>query len=149
MNIIKSGPVLPVTIKTACSLVVTTNLSIVPSVLTGDTVMAPSIQVFLQAALFCCVVTTSMGGITDWQKEFSQLENKVNVQQEEIKSLHLIIVQLEKRLEQLEMKGEFGEFKLVRIILLLTIEFHMGVLYCIYDHLSKLIGSKKVHVKIY
>ena len=110
MNIIKSGPVLPVTIKTACSLVVTTNL--VPSVLTGDTIMAPSIQVFLQVALFCCVMTTSMGGITDWQNEFSQLENKVNMQQEEIKSLHQIIVQLEKRLEQLEVKGEFREVQI-------------------------------------
>ena len=50
-----------------------------------------------------------MGGITDWQKGFSQLENKVNVQQEEIESLHQIIEQLEKRLEQLEVKGDIGE----------------------------------------
>ena len=50
-----------------------------------------------------------MGGITDWQKTLSQLETKVNVQQEEIKSLHQIIEQLEKRLEQLEAKGEFDE----------------------------------------
>ena len=71
--------------------------------------MAPSIQVFIQVALLCCVMTTSMGGITDWQKAFSQLENNVKVQQEEIKSLHLIIEQLEKRLEQLEVKGDFGE----------------------------------------
>ena len=71
--------------------------------------MAPNIQVFVQVALLCCVVTTCMGGTTDWQKEFSQLENKVMVQQEEIKSLHQIIEQLEKRLEQLEVKGEFGE----------------------------------------
>ena len=35
-----------------------------------------------------CVVTTSMGGITDWQKIFPQLVNKVNVQEYEIKSLH-------------------------------------------------------------
>ena len=68
--------------------------------------MARSIQVFVQLALLCCVVTTSMGGITDWQKEFSELENKVKVSQEEIKSLHQIIEKLEKRLEQLEVKGE-------------------------------------------
>ena len=47
--------------------------------------MAPSIRVFVQVALMCCVVTTSMGGITDWQKGFSQLENKVQVQQKEIR----------------------------------------------------------------
>ena len=74
--------------------------------------MAPSIQVFVQVAIICCVVTTSMGGTTDWQKAFSQLENKVMVQQEEIKSLHLIIEQLEKRLEQLEVKGEFVEVQI-------------------------------------
>ena len=33
--------------------------------------MAPSIQVFVQVALLFCVVTTSMGGITDWGREFS------------------------------------------------------------------------------
>ena len=71
--------------------------------------MAPSIQVFVQVALLCCVVSTSMASIPDWPKTFSQLENKVNAQQEEIKSLHQIIEQLEKRLEQLEAKGEFGE----------------------------------------
>ena len=70
--------------------------------------MAPRNQVFLQVALLFCVVTTSMGGITDWQKAFSQLENIVNVQQKEIMSLHQMIEQLEKRLEPLEAKGEFG-----------------------------------------
>ena len=94
--------------------------------------MAPSIQVFVQVTLLFCVVTTSMGGITDWQKEFSQLENKVTEQQEEIKSLHKIIQQLEKRLQILEEKGEIGEVQiitevifsclLVRTILLLTIQ---------------------------
>ena len=74
--------------------------------------MAPSIQVFVQVALFCCAVTTSMGGITDWQKAFSKLENKVNEQQDKIESLQQIIVQLEKRLEQLEVKGEFGEVQI-------------------------------------
>ena len=72
--------------------------------------MAPSIQVFVQVALLFCVLTTSMGVIIDWPKEFSQLENKVTEQQEEIKSLYLIIQQLEKRLQILEMKGGIGGF---------------------------------------
>ena len=74
--------------------------------------MAPSIQVFVHVALLFCVVTTSMGGVTDFQKTFSQLENKVKVSQEEIKSLHQIIEQLEKRLELLEGKDEFSEFQI-------------------------------------
>ena len=74
--------------------------------------MVPSIQVFVQVALLCCVVSTSMASIPDWPKAFSQLENKVNMQQEEIKSLHHIIEQLEKRLEILEAKGEFSEVQL-------------------------------------
>ena len=71
--------------------------------------MAPSIQVFVQVVLFCCVVTTSMGGITDFEKKISQLENKVKDSQEEMKSLHQIIQHLEKRLQILEMNGEFGK----------------------------------------
>ena len=71
--------------------------------------MAPSIPIFLQVAVLCCVVTTSMGGITDLQEAFSQLENQMKMSQEEIKSLHQIIERLEKRLEQLEMKGDFGK----------------------------------------
>ena len=71
--------------------------------------MGLNIQFFVQVALLFSVMTTSMGGIADWQKAFSQLENKVNVQQEEIKSLHKMVEQLEKRLEQLEVKGEFSE----------------------------------------
>ena len=90
---------------TACSVVVTTNY------LTGATVMAPSIRVFAQVALLFCVVTISMGGITDWQKKYSQLENKVKISHEEIKSLHQIIQQLEKRLQILEAKGELGEIQ--------------------------------------
>ena len=64
--------------------------------------MAPSIQVFVQVALLFCVVTTSMGGITDWQMSFAE---------EETKSHHQKIEQLEKRLEQLaiEVKGKFVE----------------------------------------
>ena len=81
-------PVLPVTINTAYPIVVTTSSTETFRALTRDTVMAPSIQVFVQVALLCCVVTTSMGGVTDRQKAFSQVENKVNVQQEEIKLLH-------------------------------------------------------------
>ena len=74
--------------------------------------MATSIQVFVLVAILFCVVTTSMGDTTDWQKAFSQLENKVMEQQEEIKSLHLIIEHLEKRLEQLEVKGELSEVQI-------------------------------------
>ena len=80
-------------------------------VLTGATVMAPSIKVLVQVALLFCVVTTSMGIITDLQKSFSELENKVKVSREEIKS-HQIIEQLEKRVEQLEVKGEFVEVQI-------------------------------------
>ena len=78
-------------------------------VLTGSTVMAPSIKVFIQVIILFCVVPSIMGGASDWQKAFSQLENKVNVQQVEIESLHWMIKQLEKRLEPLEANGEFGE----------------------------------------
>ena len=81
-------------------------------VLTEATVMTTSIRVFVQVAFLCCVMTTIMGGITDWQKAFSQLENKVMVQQEEINSLHQIIEHLEKRLEQLEVKGELSEVQI-------------------------------------
>ena len=80
--------------------------------MTEATVMNPSIQVFLQVALLCCVVTTSIGGITDFQKAFSELENRVKASQEEIKSLHQKIEQLEKRLEPLEAKGEFDQFQI-------------------------------------
>ena len=74
--------------------------------------MALRIQVFVQVVLLFCVVTTSMGGITDWEKEFSQLENKVKDSQEEMKSLHQIIQHLEKRLQILEEKGAFGEVQI-------------------------------------
>ena len=96
--------------------------------------MNPSIQVFLQVALLCCVVTTSIGGITDLHKAFSELENKVKESQEEIKSLHKKIEHLEKRLEPLEEKSEFCDVQMqfaglffmpviiVRTILLLAIE---------------------------
>ena len=106
MNIITSGHVLPVSIKQTALL----GYHKPPlRVVTGATVMNPSTQVFLHVALLCCVVTTSIGGITDLQKALSQLENKVKVSQEEIKSLHQKIDHLEKRLEPLEVKGEFVE----------------------------------------
>ena len=78
--------------------------------------MAPSIPIFVQVAVLCCVVTTSMGGITDLQEAFSKLDNRVKVSQEEIESLHLIIEQLEKRLEQLEEKSEFGEVQIQQTV---------------------------------
>ena len=104
-------PVLQVTINTAYSIVVTTNSTEKFRALTRDIVMAQRIQVFVQVAPLFYLVTISMGGATDWQEVFSQLENIVNVQQEEIKSLHQMIEQLEKRLEAFEVKGEFEEIQ--------------------------------------
>ena len=85
--------------------------------------MAPSAPIFLQVALLCCVVTTSMGGITDLQEAFSKLEkrmkvsqDKIELQQKEIKSLYQIIEKLEKRLEQLEEKSEFGEVQIQQTV---------------------------------
>ena len=78
---------------------------------TGPTVMAPRIQVFLQVAVLCCVVTTSIGGIADFQKAFSELQNEVKEirqqSQDRTKSLHQKIEQLERRLEPLATKGWF------------------------------------------
>ena len=109
MNPIKRGSVhvLPLTIKNCQFLCGYHKLP-----LSGTEVMAPSTQVFVQVALLFCMVTTSIGGITDWEKVLLQLENKVNAQQEEIMSLHQMIEQLEKRLEPLEAKGEFGEIQI-------------------------------------
>ena len=98
--------------------------------------MAPSIQVFVQAALLCCVVTTSMGGPSDWQKAFSQLENKVKVSQEEIKSLHQIIEQLEKRLQLLEGKDEFGEFQIHPAVIMPVSQDYPLVDYSVYGFTS-------------
>ena len=84
--------------------------------LTVATVMALSIQVFVQVALVSYVVTTSMGEITDLPKVVSELENKVKVSQEEIKSLHQLIGELEKRLQQLETKGEFCEVQIQLVV---------------------------------
>ena len=74
--------------------------------------MALSIQVFVQVALWFCVVTTTMGGIIDFENKISRLENKVILSEEKIQSLYQIIEHLEKRLEQLEVKGEFGEVQI-------------------------------------
>ena len=112
MNIIKSGPVLSVTIKLPVLLWLPQTTTEKFKALTGAIVMAPSIRVFVPVALLCCVITTCMGGITDWQKAFSQLENKVKAQQEEINSLHQMMEQLGKRLESLETKGEFVEVQI-------------------------------------
>ena len=78
--------------------------------------MAPNVKVFLQVALLCYVVTTSIGGIIDFQKVLATLQKEVEdfkqqSQEEidslvtEIKSLHHKNEQLEKRLEQIEAKG--------------------------------------------
>ena len=74
--------------------------------------MALSIQIFVQVALLFCVGSTSMELITDLHKTISELEDKVKVSQEEIKSLHWLIEQLEKRLQHLEAKGELGGVKI-------------------------------------
>ena len=66
--------------------------------LTEAMAMALNIQVFLQVTLLCYVVTTSIGGIIDYEKKFATLEKKVN-------DLHHKNEQLEKRLEQIEAKG--------------------------------------------
>ena len=78
--------------------------------------MAPNLKVFLQVALLCYVVTTSIGGSIDFQKALATLQKEVEdlkqQSQEEINSLvteiellHEKNVQLEKRLEQIEAKG--------------------------------------------
>ena len=78
--------------------------------------MAPNVKVFLQVALLCYVVTTSIGGGIDFQKTFATLQKEVEdlkqqSQEEihslvtEIKLLHHKNEQLEKRLEQIEAKG--------------------------------------------
>ena len=78
--------------------------------------MAPNIQVLLQAAVLCCVVTATTGGITDFQKAFLELQNEVKelkqLSQEEIGSLHLKIELLEKKLEALQAKGELSEIQI-------------------------------------
>ena len=78
--------------------------------------MAPNIKVFLQVALLCFVVTTSIGGSIDFRKALATLQKEVEdlkqQSQEEIDSLvteiellHQKNEQLEKRLQQIETKG--------------------------------------------
>ena len=78
--------------------------------------MVPNVKVFLQVALLCYVVTTSIGGGIDFQKALTILQKEVeNLKQQskeeiaalvtEIKLLHQKNEQLEKRLEQIEAEG--------------------------------------------
>ena len=78
--------------------------------------MAPNIKVFLQVALLCYVVTTSIGGSIDFRKALATLQKEVEdlkqqSQEEtnslvtEIELLHHKNEQLEKRLQQIEAKG--------------------------------------------
>ena len=74
MNIITSGHVLPVTVKTDCSVVVPYT-----STESSDwsyTVMNPSIQVFLQVDLLCCMVTTSIWGSLIFKGHFHNLRTE-------------------------------------------------------------------------
>ena len=57
-----------------------------------------------------------MGGITDFEKKISHLENTVKDSQEEMRSLHQIIQHLEKRLHILEINGEFGKVQLQPVV---------------------------------
>ena len=57
-----------------------------------------------------------MGGITDFEKKISQLENIVKDSQEDIKLHQQIIQQLEKRLHILEMNGEFGKVQIQPVV---------------------------------
>ena len=114
--------------------------------------MAPNIQVLLQVAALCCVVTISIGGVTDVQKgltellkevkelkqqsqeeikslvaELNELKQQSLVKQqqseEEVKSLHLKIEQLEKRLEQCVTKGLWN----IRNIQIQNITKHLSI----------------------
>ena len=123
MNIITNGCVLQVTIKAVSSVVVITTSTEKLSVFTGATIMAPKIQVFLQVALLCYVVTNSIAGVIDFEKAFARLEKEMKdlkehsdqeinllhkkneASDEEINSLHKKNEELEKRLERLEAKG--------------------------------------------
>ena len=65
-------------------------------ILTGTTVMAQSIEVFVQVAILCGDYQYGGYVITDLQKAFSQFENIVNLQKYEIKSLHQMTEQFHK-----------------------------------------------------
>ena len=78
--------------------------------------MAPNVKVFLQVALLCYVVTTSIGGRIDFQKALATLQKEVeDLKQQSHEEIHSLVIeiellhqkngQLEKRLEQIEAKG--------------------------------------------
>ena len=78
--------------------------------------MAPNVKVFLQVALLCYVVTTSIGGSIDFQKAFATLQQEVeDLKQQSQEEIHSLVTeiellyqkneQLETRLEQIEAKG--------------------------------------------
>ena len=88
--------------------------------LAGATVMATIVKVFLQVALLCYVMTTSVGGSIDLQKAFVTLQKEVEdlkqQSQEEINSLVTELNELRQqskqeiellhqKLEQIEAKG--------------------------------------------
>ena len=72
--------------------------------------MAPNIQLVLHVAVLCCVVTTSIGGITDFQKAFSELQNEVKEirqqSQEEIKSLQNEVEESQEEIRSLQNEVE-------------------------------------------
>ena len=79
--------------------------------------MAPNIRIFLQLAVLCCVVTTSFGTISNFQKALSELQKEVQEikqhSQEEIKSLMTEqkrskeeIQSLRQKIKQLEKRQE-------------------------------------------
>ena len=76
--------------------------------------MAPNIKVFLQVALLCYVVTTSIGGSIDFQKALATLQKEVEdlkqQSQEEINSL--VIDALMTELNELRQQSK-QEFKLL------------------------------------
>ena len=82
MNIVKSGPVLQGHIILPVLLWLPQTSTDKFTVLTGATVMARMIQVFVQVALLCSLVTNSMGDVTDWQKAFLD-KSKINTSEEE------------------------------------------------------------------
>ena len=83
--------------------------------------MAPNVKDFLQVALLCYLVTTSIGGSIDFQKAFATLQKEVEdlkqQSQEQINSLVTELNELRQqskqeinilhqRLEQIEAKGQ-------------------------------------------
>ena len=82
--------------------------------------MATNVKVFLQLALLCYVVTTSIGGSIDFQKALASLQKEVeNLKQQSQEEINSLVTELNElrqqskqeikllhqRLEQLEAKG--------------------------------------------